>query len=332
MERGGHHIVSTRGARSAEKRSVGIGTVLVLIALALVWGTAGCSAGTGGDISAMSADSTTPTGQEDSEADPDTLVVAVSGMITPADGLKYYSGLSEYIGRKVGKPVRVVHKSDYTETNELLRDGKIDVAYVCSGPYVAGHDEFGLELVAAPVVNGRPEYYSYIIANRSSEATSLDSLAGKVFAFTDPKSNSGKLVPDYMLARAGTTAEKRFSETFYSYGHDNSIRAVAEGKADGAAVDSIIYDFAAATDPTFTSKTRIVTKSQPFAIPPVVVRPDLDPALKTKLRDAFLGAADDPEGQQFLKKMRIERFTEIPDSAYDSIREMNEWVESSRAK
>lgn len=321
--------MSTRSARLGERRGAGI---LLLLALAVLMGATGCRGGSAGDISAMSAENTVSAGQEVREADPDTLVVAVSGMITPEDGLKYYSGLSEYIGRKVGKPVRVVHKSDYTETNELLRDGKIDVAYVCSGPYVAGHDEFGLELVAAPVVNGKPEYYSYIIVNRSSAATSFDSLAGKVFAFTDPKSNSGRLVPEYMLARAGTTAEKRFSETFYSYGHDKSIRAVAEGKADGAAVDSIIYDFAAATDPTFTSKTKIVTKSQPFAIPPVVVRPDLDPALKAKLRDAYLGAADDPEGQQFLKNMRIERFTEIEDSAYDSIREMNDWVESSTSK
>lgn len=252
------------------------------------------------------------------------LTIAIAGMVTPASGLDYYLGLSEYVGRKVGKPVRLIHKSDYAQVNEMLKEGKVDIAYVCSGPYVSGHDEFGLQLVAAPVVNGKPAYFSYFIVSKESTATALDSLKGKSFAYTDPKSNTGCLVPNYMLATAGYTPSTFFKETFFTYGHDNSIKAVASGKADAAAVDSLIYDYLAATGSKDTTRTRIIFKSEEFATPPVAARPGLDPALLERIRAAFLGASDDPEGKSLLDKMKIDRFTLIEDSAYDSIRQMNE--------
>ena len=141
----------------------------------------------------------------------------------------------------------------------MLEQGKIDVAFVCSGPYVAGHDNFGLELLAAPVVNGSRAYHSYIIVPTSSEATSMAISAGASASRSPtPQSNTGSIVPTYMLARMGTTPEEFFARRLYTYSHDNSIKDVATGEADGAAVDSLICDYADATDPTYTSRTRIV--------------------------------------------------------------------------
>jgi len=264
-----------------------------------------------------------------SAAESDELVVAIAGMITPKDALEYYLAFSEYVGAKAGKKVRLIHKSDYAQVNTLLEEGKVDVAFVCSGPYVTGRDKFGLELVAAPVVDGVQTYQSYTIVPRSSDATSLESLRGKVFAFTDPESNSGRIIPTYQLGQMGTTPEEFFKEVFFSYGHDNSIKLVATGKADGAAVDSLIWEYDNDLKPEYTSKTRIISKSETCAIPPVVVRPGLDPALKKKISQAFLGAAQDPEGAAILAKMRIQRFAPIDDSAYDSIRAMETWIEQN---
>lgn len=256
-----------------------------------------------------------------------TLTIAIAGMITPKAGLEYYMGLSEYIGRKVGRDVRLIHKADYSQVNDMLEARKVDVAFVCSGPYVAGHDKFGLELLVAPVANGAKSYRSYLIVPASSDATSLASLRGKTFAFTDPESNTGRLVPVYeLMTQMGVSPEKYFAKTFFTYGHDNSIKAVATGLADGAAVDSLIYEYTVDTDPTYTSKTKVVEKSEPFAIPPVVVHPGMSAGLKARIRAAFEGASNDPEGRALLDKMQIERFEPIEDSAYDSIRRMNEWI------
>lgn len=300
-------------------RSTYRGIVLVLLCVGVAIVATGC----GASGKRKGAPDSTNTAAED-----DRLTIAIAGMVTPEEGLEYYGALSEYVGRKVGKQVRLVHKTDYAQVNEMLEAGSIDVAFVCSGPYATGHDSFGLKLVAAPVVNGQPAYYCYIIAAKSSEATSLASLRGKVFAFADPDSNTGCLVPTFMLAEKGETPESFFSETFFTYSHDNSIKAVASGEAAGAAVDSLIWDYADATDPRFTSKTRVVERSEPFAIPPVVARPDLDAELFAAVREAFTTAHEDPEGKALLDKMRIERFVTIEDSAYDSIRRMNERVKN----
>lgn len=292
----------------------------VVLVVLLLLGLVGCSNSAKDDRS--SAESTDSTAQAGS-GEANELTIAIAGMVTPKEGLDYYLKLSEYVGAKVGRPVRLIHKADYSQVNEMLRTDKVDVAFVCSGPYVAGHDAFDLKLLCAPVVGAEPAYHSYIIVNASSEATSLESLKGARFAYTDPESNTGHTVPRFMVKKLGEDPDTFFSETYFTYSHDNSIRAVATGEADAAAVDSLIWEYAQDMDPTYSSKTRVLIESEPYAIPPVVVRPDLDPALVSALRSAFLGASENEEGQAILRHMRIERFIEIDDSAYDVIRRMN---------
>ena len=83
-------------------------------------------------------------------------------------------------------------------------------------------------------------YHSYFIVNTNSSIQSFDALKGKTFAFTDPHSNTGCLVPTYVLAKRGETPDSFFKEAFFNNSHDNSIKAVAQGLSDGAAVDSLI--------------------------------------------------------------------------------------------
>ncbi len=257
--------------------------------------------------------------------------IAVGGMITPKEGVVYYRDLLRYLETKIGEKIEYVDRESYTEINEMLRTGKLDAAFVCSGPYVDGKEQFGLELLVAPQAYGATVYYSDILVAKESAIHSFAELRGKRFAFTDPLSNTGKLVPTYMLATMNETPEKFFKEVIFTKSHDKSIKAVAQGVVDGAAVDSLIWEYLKATNPEFTAKTRILQKSQPYAIPPVAVPRDLDPGLKAKLKEAFLSAHLDPQGQQILRKMKIDKFVVIDDQAYDSVREMKEWIETQKA-
>jgi phosphonate transport system substrate-binding protein len=256
--------------------------------------------------------------------------IAVGGMITPREGFAYYKQFLDYIEEKMGREVKFVDRENYAEINNLLRSNDIDVAFVCGGPYVDGHDEFGVELIAAPFAYGGTVYYSYIIVNADGGHRSFMDLKGKTFAFTDPLSNTGKLVPTYMLARMNETPESFFEKHVFTYAHDKSIKAVAQGLVDGAAVDSLIWEYANKKDPELTSKTLIVEKSPPYGIPPVVARISLDPEIKAELKKIFLDAHNDPAGTEILKGMMIDRFVEIDDSAYDSIRYMKRWVAQNR--
>jgi phosphonate transport system substrate-binding protein len=258
------------------------------------------------------------------------LRIAVGAMITPKAGFAYYKQLLDYIEEKLEIKIKFVDKESYAEINSLLETGELDAAFVCSGPYVDGHKEFGLELVAVPQAYGETVYYSYIIVPSDSPAEAFEDLRGKTFAFTDPKSNTGKLVPTYLLSRMGETPDSFFKEHRFTYAHDKSIKTVALKMVDGAAVDSLIWEYADKTDPQFTSKTRIILKSPPYGIPPFVTRQELSPKTTNKLKQVLLNVHKDDRGKKILKGMMIDRFVEGDNSAYDSVREMKAWVEKQK--
>ena len=258
----------------------------------------------------------------------DSVVIGVANILSPAETVTYYEDLFSYLSEKLGKKVKLVQRKNYEEMNELLRLGRVDFAFVCSRAYIAGARQFGLELLAVPVVYDEgPVYYSYIIVNRDSDIHSFEELRGRSFAFTDPLSNSGELYPRYLLAKMNETPDTFFSHYFYTYSHDKSIEAVASGIVDGAAVDSLIWDYKNITEPWLTSKTRIINVSPPFGIPPVVASPHTDKALTERIRNILLNMHRDEEGREILEKLRIKRFVQPENVSYASIEEMLEVVE-----
>lgn len=254
------------------------------------------------------------------------LRIAVAPVLSARPTSSLYQQLATYVGAKLGRPVELVQGKTYAEINDLLKSGEVTVAIVCTNPYLQGRDDFGMELIAAPQVGGDVVYYSFLIVNRNSTATSLSDLRGTSFAFTDPLSNSGRLAPIYQLALRGRNPDSYFSQTIFTYSHDSSIRAVADGVVNAAAVDSLVYDYLAANEPALTEKVRVIEQWGPFGINPVVVNPHLDPALKQELQGVFLGMDHDPEGLVILRNLFLDRFVVPADSVYDSVREMRTFL------
>lgn len=256
------------------------------------------------------------------------LRVAIATMISPKETEDSYFQLLRLVGGHAGRTVSFFQRKTYAEVNDLLQHHQIDLAFVCSGPYVEGHERFGMELLAVPVVHGGTTYHSYFIVRRDGPVKSLDELRGQRFAFVDPDSNTGYLVPAYVLSRMGESPKDFFGQTFFTHSHDNSIRAVADGLADGAAVDSLVWEYFNTTAPTDTARTRIIAKSPPYGIPPFVVNPALSPDLKQKLRDIFLHLNEDPQAVPLLKKLQIDRFVAGNDAMYDTVRQMQHDLEN----
>ncbi len=261
----------------------------------------------------------------------ETLKIGVAAMISPKETVKYYREIVEYISKKIGKPVEMVQRETYDEMDALLEKGEVKIAFICSGPYVRNREKFGVELLVAPQSYGKPFYHAYIIVHKDSPVNSLAELKGKSFAFTDPKSNTGKLVPTYMIAKKfNTTPEQFFSKIIYTKSHDKSIEAVAKKVVDGASVDSLIYDYAAKKNPVYTGLTKIIEKSPPYGIPPVVVTKDFDPGLREKIKEAFLNMHNDPEGRRILDGIMVDKFIIPKDSDYNSVREMENWLKKQK--
>ena len=261
------------------------------------------------------------------EKSPAPLRIAVAAMISPEETITVYQELMDYIAAKLGRPVEMKQRRTYQEVNNMLGSGKLDAAILCSGTYVHAHRQYRVELLAVPVMNGSPTYRSYIIVPAGSPLASFEELRNKRFAFTDPLSTSGYLYPVYYLVAHKLKLATFFSKTIFTYSHDNSIEAVAEGVVDGAAVDSLIYDYLQGTQPALIARTRIIHRSPPFGAQPVGVPRDLDPGTKRALRELFLKLHEDPAAQRVLRRLGVDRFIPGDDSLYDGIREMLRVVE-----
>ncbi|GIV65098.1 MAG: phosphonate ABC transporter substrate-binding protein [Bellilinea sp.] len=250
------------------------------------------------------------------------LRVAVASVVSPKGTVQSYNDLLQYLSIQFNRPVELVQRRTYAETNQLIAEGRVDVAFVCTSAYLEGSQTFGMELLVAPQVGGDTVYYSLLLVPFESSAQSMADLQNRVFAFTDPISLSGRVYPTMLVRQLGYEPEKFFSRIFFTYNHDEAIRAVASGLADGASVDSLVYEFAVQRDPALQEKVRVIHRSPPFGIPPVVVGPQVDDNLKRELQKVLLNMAFDPQGQQALSEIGVERFVNIEEEAYEGARQL----------
>lgn len=210
--------------------------------------------------------------------------------------------------RETGHPVHFVQRTSYREISDLLARGEIDAAWICGAPYVRRQDQ--LELLAVPVFNGEPRYRSYLIVPAEDEDTEgWTDLQGKVFAYSDPDSNSGSLYPRTAMAERGLKPDALFRESFHAWGHRNVVEAVASGLAEAGAVDGYVWETLQRFEPELTERTRVVERSPAFGFPPVVVRENLDPALAERLRSALLSMDERPRGRELLQRLNLDAFT-----------------------
>lgn len=297
-------------------------SILTLVILVLLPLLIGCSDKSPGNKAIDLASIEEPGRGEVTKPKLPVLKVAVASITSTKESIKYYDKLLNYLGAKLNKRVIIVQRKTYAEVNDLMRAGNVDLAFVCTYAYVTGREEFGMELLAAPKMANSATYQSYIIVPKDSSAKSFNDLREKTFAFTDPLSTTGRMYPLFLLRTMNESPDTFFKKYIYTYSHDNAIKAVADGLADGGAVDSLVYHYLAVTNPDYIKKTKVIGQSQAYGMPPVVVRPDLAPELKQELQDFFLGLAQDPVGREILAKLLMEKFVIPPDKEYDSIRSL----------
>ena len=254
------------------------------------------------------------------------IKIGVVSMITPVGTVMYYQEIIDYIAKKLGMPVELVYKKTYDEMDKLLEKGDVDAAFICSAPYVEDRRKFGAELLVVPQVDGRVFYKSFIIVHKDSDIKSFDDLKGRTFAFTDPKSNSGRLYTAYLLAKKGSRPEEFFKKYIYSYSHNKSVELVAKKVIDGASVENLIYQYMSRKKSPYVKQTRIIEKSQDFGIPPMVTTPYVSTFIKEKIKEILVNMHRDKKGKGILSAMQIEKFVEGSDSDYDSVRIMESFV------
>jgi phosphonate transport system substrate-binding protein len=121
---------------------------------------------------------------------------------------------------------------------------------------------------------------------------------------------------------AGERPSSFFSNSIYTYSHDNSIMAVARSLVDAAAVDGHQWEYFNLRNPQYTRMTRVIKKSELFGNPPLVASVDLAAELKSAIRNALFSMHEDPRGKRILDQLLIDRFEPPNDTWYQPVRDM----------
>lgn len=303
------------------KRRKGISLVFLCLMLIMALFSAGCENVQGHiDFSKTQIeDTSTESNTGDNGVAP--LRVAFASVMSPQETREAYQTLVDYISRELNRPAIVLQRRTYEELNMLMAGGDADVAFFSTGAYSAYKGMQQIELLAMVQTNGTTMYRTYLIVPVSSDAQTLDDLKGKVFAFTDPISYSGKISIDFELLDRHTTVEEFFKRCFFTYNHDKSIWAVANHLADAASVDSQIYDFAVSKNPELAEKVKVIAVLQEAPTGPVVIRSNLPEKEKNQIRNIFYKMSSVQELHPAMKKVVIDKFIPPNPEMYRPLRE-----------
>lgn len=232
-----------------------------------------------------------------------------------------------YLEIRLGRPLRFVQRSSYREILNLLLTGKLDCAWLCGYPYVRHRRQ--LALLAVPQYAGQPLYRSYLIVPAEDrDSRSIADLRGRVFAYSDPDSNSGWLTPQVELKRLGADPGRHFRKTFFTWSHRKVVEAVAVGLAQGGAVDGYIWETLARRHPGLVRDTRVAWRSGLFGFPPLVAGARLVPAEREALRKVLLHMRIDPEGRALLGQLNLDGFEPGAPVLYDGVEANWHYIEA----
>lgn len=237
------------------------------------------------------------------------------------DQINFLARWRTWLEEKLERSVVFVQRGNYREIVDMVLTGKIDFAWICGYPYVRHRRE--LKLVAVPLWRGQPLYQSYLIVPADdTRSRSLLDLRGRIFAYSDPDSNSGYLYPRYVLATQGENPASFFGRTFFTWSHRKVVEVVGVGLANGGAVDGYVWEALALSHPQLTGATRIVDRSPLLGHPPIVARPNIAPAELARFRSALVTMPQDPQGAELLQKLHLDGFTEGAPALFDDIDRM----------
>ncbi len=241
------------------------------------------------------------------------------------DQLGFMRAWRDYLQPKLGRPVAFVQRGSYREISSMLLGDELEFAWVCGYPYVRHRKAF--ELVALPNYRGTPLYRSYLIVPASDVSTqSFAELRGKIFAYSDPDSNSGFLVPQYEMLREGVQPPTHFRKAFFTYAHRKVVRAVADGVANGGAVDGYVWETLALRVPALTNRTRVAHMSDEYGFPPIVARRSIDRTTYESFRDTLLAMPQDARGRELLQELNLQGFLPPDDSRFAGIARVLDFV------
>ncbi|HYC74083.1 phosphate/phosphite/phosphonate ABC transporter substrate-binding protein [Brevundimonas sp.] len=239
--------------------------------------------------------------------------------------------LLEDMSKAIGVPVEPHFASNYAALIEDMRQGRTQAAWFSAQPAITAIETADAEMVARTVdLAGADSYRSTLIVKKGSGLTLADVLAcgqRHRFGLGDPQSTSGTLVPmTFLFNPRGIQPDVCF-QTVKSGNHETNAFEVAAGVLDVATSNSVTASDLRRRNPTIADQIEEIWRSPPIPEGGILVRGDLDPALKEKIRSFFLtygqdGGVEGERQRRVLAALNYSRFSAADDNYLDPVREL----------
>jgi len=243
------------------------------------------------------------------------------------NAFEFYRQVVADVGEASGLPTEML--TDVSAgLDTLLNEARIEAAFGCGLPYVwkAREDASPVRLMVAPVLPAaryadQPVYFSDVIVRSDSPYQSFEDLRGAMFAFNQAISFSGYVLPLYHLLQTGR-AGGFFGQTLETGSHAASMEWVENGRAEAAAIDSVVLEMELKQRPDRAGAFRVIESLGPAGMPPVMSATRLAEDQHYQLQHALITMHTRPRGQAILEQSGVRRFAPVTDRNYDDIRRM----------
>ena len=249
--------------------------------------------------------------------------------LIPADDatemMRQYDPVVDYLENELGIEIELQVTTDYTAAITAMQNKHIEMAWFGPFSYILAAEAAGAEAIVNGVRRdtGKATYKSIIITRADSGIETLEDLKGRTFAFVDPASTSGHLIPRKMLVENGIDPEKDFSTVHYAGTHEAVELAVKNGTVDAGADSDTSYNRMLKGGKIDSVENIIIYESEPIPGSPIVVRGELPEELKDRIQQALIDM-DEQTIHEVGGWGDIEKYVVVEDSDYDIIRETKE--------
>ncbi|KQY85858.1 phosphate/phosphite/phosphonate ABC transporter substrate-binding protein [Brevundimonas sp. Root1423] len=270
-------------------------------------------------------------GETKSAAAPTEITFSILSAEGQASAGPLWQPLLEDMSKAIGVEVKPYFGSNYTVLVEAMRGNQTQVAWFSAKPAVEAIDRADAEVIARTVnKEGLDSYRSTLIVRAGSGITLEQVMAcGKRYDFGigDAQSTSGTLAPMAFLFNPRNVVPAQCFKTVRSANHQSNAFSVASGVLDVATSNTVNTVFLRKQNPQVAAQIQEIWQSPPIPESGILVREDLDPALKEKIRSFFLtygqGEGVEAERQrQVLAGLEYSRFNAADDGYLNPIREM----------
>jgi len=177
----------------------------------------------------------TPAGERDLGIE--EFRIGLLGGENASDRLRSNECLRAKVEQQLGVPTKLFAPADYNGVIEGLLGGSLDMAWLGASGYAKVHltNPDAVDPILVKInVDGSYGYHSIGFARTDSGIESLEDMEGKTFAFGDPNSTSGYLIPSIEIPQAGFSMEpgEYFGDVVFSGGHEQTIVGVYNGDYD----------------------------------------------------------------------------------------------------